>query len=137
MKNNKTYFLNSVSELHHFLNIKKPTHPLVSVVNLDDLDCIDTEEMSTIVFNYYTIYLKKNFDGKIKYGQQYYDFDDGIMTFFAPSAKCLAAESRSLNFPVDSATISTPILFQGIFAGSVSLVTGIGFPSTINCDFSE
>ena len=57
---------------------------MVSVVNLDDLDCIDTEEMSTIVFNYYTIYLKKNFDGKIKYGQQYYDFDDGIMTFFAP-----------------------------------------------------
>ena len=39
---------------------------MVSVVNLDDLDCIDTEEMSTIVFNYYTIYLKKNFDGKNK-----------------------------------------------------------------------
>nr|MBP6587131.1 AraC family transcriptional regulator [Flavobacterium sp.] len=95
MKNNKTYFLNSVSELHHFLNIKKPTHPLVSVVNLDDLDCIDTEEMSTIVFNYYTIYLKKNFDGKIKYGQQYYDFDDGIMTFFAPKQMFSIEENSS------------------------------------------
>tara|TARA_R110000765_G_scaffold413275_1_gene513264 strand:- start:762 stop:953 length:192 start_codon:yes stop_codon:yes gene_type:complete len=59
MKNNKTYFLNSVSELHHFLNIKKPTHPLVSVVNLDDIN-YQREEMTTIVYNFYTIYLKKN-----------------------------------------------------------------------------
>lgn len=84
MKNSKPYFLNSVSELHHFLNIKKPTHPLVSVVNLDDINLNVGEEMTTIVYNFYTIYLKKNFDGKVKYGQQYYDFDDGIMTFFAP-----------------------------------------------------
>ena len=68
---------------------------MVSVVNLDDLDCIDTEEMSTIVFNYYTIYLKKNFDGKIKYGQQYYDFDDGIMTFFAPKQMFSIEENSS------------------------------------------
>lgn len=84
MKNNKTYFLNTVSELHHFLNIKKPAHPLVSVVNLDEINSCVAEEMLTIVYNFYTIYLKKNFDGKVKYGQQYYDYDDGIMTFFAP-----------------------------------------------------
>ena len=40
--------------------------------------------IKTIVYNFYTIYLKKNFDGKIKYGQQYYDYDNGIMTFFSP-----------------------------------------------------
>jgi AraC family transcriptional activator of pobA len=95
MKNNNTYFLNSVSELHQFLNIKKPTHPLVSVVNLDDINAVVAEEMITIVYNFYTIYLKKNFDGKIKYGQQYYDFDDGIMTFFAPKQMFSIEESST------------------------------------------
>lgn len=84
MKNNTPYFLNSVSELHAFLQIKSPAHPLVSVVRLDDIAFKNPEDIKTIVYNFYTIYLKKNFDGKIKYGQQYYDFDNGIMTFFAP-----------------------------------------------------
>lgn len=57
---------------------------MVSVLNLDDITYDVCEEINTIVYNFYTIYLKKNFDGKVKYGQQYYDFDNGIMTFFAP-----------------------------------------------------
>ncbi|MEH6656075.1 helix-turn-helix transcriptional regulator [Leeuwenhoekiella marinoflava] len=96
MKSNKTYILNSVSELHLFLNIKKPTHPLVSVVNLDDINSIVLEEMQTIVHNFYTVYLKNNFDGKVRYGQQYYDFDDGIMTFFAPKQMFLIEENSTI-----------------------------------------
>ncbi|RZJ91956.1 MAG: AraC family transcriptional regulator [Chryseobacterium sp.] len=95
MKKNKPYILNSVAELHQFLNIKKPTHPLVSVVNLDDIDYEVGDKMKTIVYNFYTIYLKSNFDGKIKYGQQYYDFDDGVMTFFAPTQMFSIEENSS------------------------------------------
>ncbi|MEL1242107.1 helix-turn-helix domain-containing protein [Flavobacterium flavipallidum] len=84
MKNNAPYFLNSVSGLHTLLKIRKPTHPLVSVVNLDDIAFENSDEIKTIVYNFYTVSLKKNFDGKIKYGQQYYDFDNGIMTFLTP-----------------------------------------------------
>ena len=32
----------------------------------------------------FTIALKRNFTGKIKYGQQEYDFDEDIMTFMSP-----------------------------------------------------
>lgn len=95
MKNNNTYFLNSVSELHDFLNIKKPSHPLVSVINLNEINAVVVEEMMTIVYNFYTISLKKNFDAKIKYGQQYYDFDDGTMTFFAPKQMFAIEENSS------------------------------------------
>lgn len=83
MKKENPIFLNSVSELHSFLNIKKTTHPLVSVIKLDDLGCEITDDVK-LVYNFFTVNLKKNFDGKIKYGQQYYDFDDGTMSFFAP-----------------------------------------------------
>lgn len=94
MKNNQTYVLNSVSEVHTFLKIKSPVHPLVSVVHFDEIGCLSSEEAQTFVYNFYTIYLKKNFDGKIKYGQQYYDYDNGIMTFFAPKQK-LTVEAKN------------------------------------------
>lgn len=87
MKNNQIYVLNSVSEMHTFLKIKGPSHPLVSVVNFADIERLSSEENQTFVYNFYAIYLKKNFDGTIKYGQQYYDYNNGIMTFFAPKQK--------------------------------------------------
>ena len=34
--------------------------------------------------NFYCISLKRNIGGKSKYGQQYYDYDKGVMTFVAP-----------------------------------------------------
>lgn len=34
--------------------------------------------------NFYCISLKKNIAAKTKYGQQYYDYDKGLMTFVAP-----------------------------------------------------
>lgn len=94
MKNNQPHFINSIIELHQFLKIKKPTHPLVSVVNLDDIDLNVAEEMKTMVYNFYSVYLKKNCDGKIRYGQQYYDFDDGIMTFLSPK-QVISIEANS------------------------------------------
>lgn len=95
MKNNNAYFLNSVSELHDFMNIKKPSHPLVSVVNFNEISAVVVEEMMTIVYNFYTISLKKNFDAKIKYGQQYYDFDNGTMSFYAPKQMFSIEEGSS------------------------------------------
>ncbi|TWI18836.1 helix-turn-helix domain-containing protein [Sphingobacterium siyangense] len=95
MKNNQIYVLNSVSEVHTFLQIKSPSHPLVSVVNFDEIGCLSSEENQTFVYNFYTIYLKKNFDGTIKYGQQYYDYNNGIMTFFAPKQKLTVEAGNS------------------------------------------
>ncbi|MBV9988278.1 MAG: AraC family transcriptional regulator, partial [Chitinophagaceae bacterium] len=84
MKGGSHHIFNSVAELHSALLLKKPTNPLVSVVRLDDVDLENSKIVQTTAFNFYTIFLKKNFDGKVKYGQQYYDFDSGTMTFFAP-----------------------------------------------------
>jgi len=84
MKSNTHHIFNSVAELHSALLLKKPTNPLVSVVRLNDVDTENSKAVQTIIYNFYTIFLKKNFDGKIKYGQQYYDFDSGTMTFYAP-----------------------------------------------------
>ncbi|GAA4160938.1 helix-turn-helix domain-containing protein [Chryseobacterium ginsenosidimutans] len=85
MMNNKgQHILNSVSDFHSLMNVKKPTHPLISVVRLEDVSRDASRDLETIMFNFHTIFLKRNFDGKVKYGQQYYDFDNGTMSFYAP-----------------------------------------------------
>lgn len=62
----------------------KPQHPLISVVNVEDIQHTHGEEPVTLVLDYYNISLKRNFSGKFQYGQQDYDFDEGIMFFIAP-----------------------------------------------------
>ena len=83
-KNNQPYNVFSISELHRLLGLPKPQHPLISVINLKDVGyCID-ENTRSIVYQFYSVCIKKDFKGKLKYGQNYYDFDEGVMTFFSP-----------------------------------------------------
>ncbi len=78
------YIINSVSEMHRILALPKPEHPLVSVINFDHVQCFADESLKSVVYNFYSICIKKDFKGKLKYGQNYYDFDEGVLTFFSP-----------------------------------------------------
>jgi AraC-like DNA-binding protein len=62
----------------------KPEHPLISVINLDSVKSVQNNDAASLVFDFYCIALKRYFNAKIKYGQQEYDFDEGIMSFMAP-----------------------------------------------------
>ncbi|MGX5690284.1 helix-turn-helix domain-containing protein [Arcticibacter tournemirensis] len=87
MKEKSHQILNSISQLHALLKLKKPAHPLVSVINAEDVNMEQVEFLDPVVFNFYVINLKQNCVGKVKYGQQYYDFDEGVMTFVAPGQR--------------------------------------------------
>jgi AraC family transcriptional activator of pobA len=77
--------LNSISEMHTVLGFPKPLHPLISLVNYADIKTPFEEWPKAIVPNFYKISFKKNTTGKIKYGQGYYDFDEGGLTFISPN----------------------------------------------------
>ena len=77
--------LNSISEMHSVLGFPKPLHPLISLVNYADIKTPFEEWPKAIVPNFYKISFKKNTTGKIKYGQGYYDFDEGGLTFISPN----------------------------------------------------
>ena len=49
------YFFNSVADMHHQLNLKSPTNPLVSVVRLEDIPVLSGGN-KTIVYNFYALY---------------------------------------------------------------------------------
>lgn len=81
----KYHLYNSISDLHTNLNLKGPKNPLISVIKLEDLEVQNTQHIEKLMYNFYAIFLKKKFEGKIKYGYQYYDFDKGTMTFYRPN----------------------------------------------------
>jgi AraC family transcriptional regulator, transcriptional activator of pobA len=87
MKDKSHKVLNSISQLHSLLKLKKPTHPLVSIISVEDVDVVNLEITEPLVLNFYVINVKTNCQGKLKYGQQYYDFDEGVMTFVAPTQR--------------------------------------------------
>src|SRR5579872_2631743 len=81
---NKIRRIKSITEFHEFRQLPKPQHPLISVVNVEDIRDVPREKSENLVLDYYNISLKRNFSGKFRYGQQEYDFDEGVMFFIAP-----------------------------------------------------
>ncbi len=77
--------IKTISEYHQVIGLPKPEHPLISVINLETIKHPSGSESINLVFDFYSISLKRNFNAKIKYGQQKYDFDEGIMFFIAPN----------------------------------------------------
>jgi AraC-like DNA-binding protein len=84
MKMEKPYNIQSISEYHSLLGVEKPKHPLISIINHEDIRDFNNEKLKNKTYNFYTISRKINYDGTMKYGQQYYDFQEGAMVFHAP-----------------------------------------------------
>jgi AraC family transcriptional activator of pobA len=76
--------VNSIPQLHKILGLPEPEHPLISVNGLISSGSFEALNAKPVVYNFYSICIKKNFTGKVKYGQTYYDHDAGVLSFFAP-----------------------------------------------------
>lgn len=76
--------ISSISELHRLNGIAEPEHPLVSVINISELHQSKANFSDGCILDFYLVAIKKGFVGKIRYGQKYYDFDEGVMSFMAP-----------------------------------------------------
>lgn len=83
MKNQPKIF-NSLSELHNAMGQPKPLHPLISIIDYGQavFDPKDLEQ--GIILNFYKISFKTNFNGRLRYGHGFYDFEEGGMSFVAP-----------------------------------------------------
>src|SRR4051812_35972346 len=89
------HIFNSISELHQALGLPKPLHPLLSLVDYSNIQADTGELEKGMVFNFYKVSYKKNFTGKIKYGQHYYDFDEGGLSFIAPNQLITSVDNEA------------------------------------------
>ncbi|SEB10505.1 helix-turn-helix domain-containing protein [Pedobacter hartonius] len=92
------YLFNSISELHRELGLPSPLHPLVSLVDYSTIKTDTTDLKKGMIFNFYKVSYKKNFKGKIRYGQSYYDFDEGGLSFVSPNQLISAAGEEEADY---------------------------------------
>ena len=76
--------IKTITEYHQVMGLPSPEHPLISVIDLSSISHPRHEEGISLSLDFYSISLKRDFNAKIKYGQQEYDFDEGIMFFISP-----------------------------------------------------
>ncbi|RYE57713.1 MAG: AraC family transcriptional regulator [Sphingobacteriales bacterium] len=77
--------ISSVKELHALMGLPAPLNPLLTIID----HSVETDHSRSanekLLLNFYNISIKRSFKGKLKYGRNHYDFDDGTMSFIAPN----------------------------------------------------
>lgn len=113
--------INSISEYHQLAGLPKPEHPLVSLIDYSQVNYQTEDDTLTILQGNYSIALKHGVNGKVRYGQQSYDFDEGLMSFVAPG--------QILNIAVDKDARPKPtgsiLLFNPDFLWGTALTQKI------------
>lgn len=87
----------TISEYHQFRGLPKPEHPLISVINLADIKHLTSAEPINLSFDVFCISIKRISNFKVRYGQQQYDFDEGVLFFMSPNqvySICSGAEEE-------------------------------------------
>jgi AraC-like DNA-binding protein len=85
MTSKQPYRVKTISEFHSLKGLPQPKHPLISVINYADIKCTPEIEARNWIFDFYNIAIKRGVDARLKYGQQNYDFDEGVMFFLSPN----------------------------------------------------
>lgn len=75
----------SLCEAHRAFGLPKPQHPLISLINNSDNRIEINRLPHSHVLNFYKISYRAKLSGKLKYGQGYYDFDEGGLLFASPN----------------------------------------------------
>ncbi|MBE9462222.1 helix-turn-helix domain-containing protein [Dyadobacter subterraneus] len=120
---------NSISELMKQLEQPKPFHPLVALINYNEIKISLADAGNKLALDFYKISFKTSFNGQVKYGQGYYDFSEGGLAFLAPNQIVTMSddekgyEGYALFFHPDlirNYPLGTAIQKYGFFSYSVS-----------------
>ncbi|WP_116788544.1 helix-turn-helix domain-containing protein [Flavobacterium psychrotrophum] len=76
--------INSISQLVRVLGVPAPLHPLIAVVDYNNVSIDMFPKGEKVSLDFYKISFKPTFTGQIKYGQGYYDFEEGGLAFLKP-----------------------------------------------------
>lgn len=75
--------IRTISQFHQIHELEKPEHPLISLVDYSKMHK-GKDQVHKWTQGFYSIGLKRDVQGKFRYGQLPYDFDEGLLSFFAP-----------------------------------------------------
>jgi AraC family transcriptional activator of pobA len=99
---------------YNAFNSNETLHPLVSVV---DLSKSERRHNARQNFGFYTVFLKEIKCGNLKYGCNYYDYEEGTLVFIGPG-QVIGIENNGEYFqPHGTALIFHPDLIKGTALG--------------------
>ncbi len=84
MKPKNVHTFNTIAEFHKLAGLPSPQHPLISLVDYSKVNYATENGEISWVQHFYSIALKRGLNKNFKYGQQPYDFDEGLMSFVSP-----------------------------------------------------
>lgn len=84
MANKQIQRIKSISDFYRVRRLPPPRHPLISLVDYGQIRHYSKNNRVSWIQDFYTIGLKRDVRGKFRYGQQEYDFDEGLMSFIGP-----------------------------------------------------
>ncbi len=88
----------SLSEFHKVLGLPKPVHPLVSFVDIKEIQILEEALGKSFLLNFYKISYKSDLCGQANYGQNHYDFGEGGLVYTAPNQLFEAHNTESTGY---------------------------------------
>ena len=85
MEQRHTQRIKTISEFHRLRGLAQPEHPLISVVDYAKIQRPDDISETNWAFDFYQISIKRGMNANLRYGQQEYDFDNGVVFFASPN----------------------------------------------------
>jgi AraC-like DNA-binding protein len=81
---NTPHSFHSLAEAARAFGLPEPQHPLICLLGAESTQIIESNFSRAHVLSFYKISYKPRLSGRVKYGQHYYDFDEGGLLFAAP-----------------------------------------------------
>jgi len=82
----RLHTFDSISDAHRAFGLPKPRHPLISLVGGHNTRAEEIKGPSgSHVLNFFKISYRPKLSPQLKYGQHYYDFDEGGLLFASPN----------------------------------------------------
>src|SRR5688572_6065367 len=92
-------------------------HPLVSVIDLSTVEPKKKGEVQALSFGFYAVFYKQNKNCDIRYGRNYYDYQEGTLVFIAPGQVVSIEEDGSDYKPSGTVLLFHPDLIRGTSLG--------------------
>lgn len=88
--------IKSISQLHEIFGFEKPTHPLISIIDVSKWEIPEQYVGVKYTSKLYTVGLKDKSCG-LQYGRNTYDFDEGVLIFTAPDQVQSVSKAQKLD----------------------------------------
>ena len=93
----ETVVFNSLTDWHQEVQVPPPVHPLISLIDFSDMTTRENREPRRISYNFYKVSFVEQPHTAMKYGQRYYEINEGGLCFISPN-QLLTDDGSPLKF---------------------------------------